>query len=83
MTDLSDFHEWLRSACPATDKELLYDLERGHKALPKTYAAFPSDAAQLSKAMRELESKGLVRRDLSAWKWCREREAVEPQMLMF
>jgi hypothetical protein len=81
---LTDFHDWLKSALPCDEKQIVEDAERCRKALPKTYAHFPDGPAAVSAAMRELEGKRLVRKEGTEWRWLSgETVKVEPQLTMF
>jgi hypothetical protein len=80
---LTDFHEWLRAALPSTSTELLIELTRCHKFLPKSYQDMPRDSVELSEALRALEVKGLVEKIGSEWRWRCEQPKAEPQGVLF
>lgn len=81
--NLDSLHAWLMHAIPATADELLHDLERLHRLLPKAYAGFPRDAAELSEAMTALAKRGLVEKRELQFFWKAEPVKVEPQMELF
>jgi hypothetical protein len=80
--NLSAFHAWLRTACPATASLLIDELQIGHRAQPAEYAGLPRTSAELSDALRQLEIKGLVEKAGSEWRWKAEPKP-EPQRSLF
>ena len=81
--NLASFHRWLQSALPSNGKTLLRELEIGRKAAPDAYMGLPTNAVELSEALRALEVAGRVRKDGTEWRWLAEPVKAEPQLTMF
>ena len=82
---LEEFWNWLRLETPARVDELVARVEVLHRMLPKSYAGWPKDAAEVSDALRALEIQGRVERVGSDWRWVGKVavEKREPQRELF
>ena len=88
----SEIHNWLMRSLPATAAQLLAELEKLHRYLPKSYVGFPKTESELVEVLKTLRDRGMVAQcsehkpeDLQAvWRY-KSGEVVkrEPQLTMF
>ena len=74
------FHRWLRHALPATTDELVSDLAKLHKALPKSYEGLPNGEAAVREALQELADGGLLRKEFAEWQWVGEKVTEQKEL---